>query len=83
MEADTVANPGTMMIHPQDAFLATVAMVAPFWLDNFTFEAITDFVQQFDLFSWLMMDLLWIDAPFLSQFFHLGLHRCLFLNLPQ
>lgn len=49
--ADTVPYPWTVMIHPQNTFLADFAMVNSDFLDFLTFHAPTNIPQYFDLIS--------------------------------
>lgn len=50
MKAYACSNPGTVMIHPQNALLACRAVMSPDWFDIITFETILGLFAQFNLF---------------------------------
>ena len=62
--SDTIADPGTVVIHSLNALFADRAMVYSLFFDDITFEAIADFVEEFDLFSEDMDECYRLGLPF-------------------
>ena len=47
-ESDAITDPGTVVIHLHDAFIADRAVVCPWWLQTLTFVAVLVLIYVLD-----------------------------------
>lgn len=65
VQANAVANPGAMVIHPHHAGIADRTMMGPWWPDHIAFEAVPPPNKAQDPIGKMLINFLFNVVPFL------------------